>query len=194
MSEDIIKPETGTVIHLLRNPAPVDIEMAKPSLPVLEKMKRVKIFPIGSGCQVSSLAESSGRVFVTIGPAETRVSVLDAEGCMRASWVAIFGWCDICEIGVTVDGTRRPFEDSELISQAMTGSVRMFGRVVDTQDFLRDASQMLQQLLDDILTRTVGSGALFDAIVLSAPTWMRDILTPSKAIRPHIFTEIEDDK
>lgn len=185
-------PERGTVIHLTRTLPPVIAE-APADCPAA-RLKRVKIFPVNSHTEIPEVPETSGRVFVTIGPAETRVSILDEQGDYRGSWVAIFGWCDICDIGVVVDGARRPFEDPALISQAMRGHVRMFGRVIDTQDFLREGSSMLERLLDDILTRTVGSGALFDAIVLSAPAWMRDILTASTAIRPHIFTEIEDDK
>lgn len=187
-------PERGTVIHLTRAVPVVVDQLAREVPPSPERLKRVKIFPVRSNDDIPDIPETSGRVFVTIGPAETRVSILDEHGDYRGSWVAIFGWCDICDIGVVVDGQRRPFEDPALISQAMRGSVRMFGRDVDTGDFLKEGSVMLECLLDDILTRTVGSGALFDAIVLSAPAWMRDILKASTSIRPHIFTEIDDEK
>ncbi len=151
-----------------------------------------KIFPVPV-LEDGRRPEESGRVYVTISPGETRVTVLDGEGGRRRSWVAIFGWADICELGVQVGDRRVPLEEQELIVRAMQGRVRLFGREVDTTAFIQEAASLLQVALEDILTRTVGSGARYDVIVLSAPGWMRGILSPSTAIRPHILTEINDD-
>ena len=176
-----------TVIPLNR-----DVALAPP--PAAPSTKRIRIFPERPATRPAAADEREASAFLTIGPGETRVTVLDEEGGIRDSWVAIFGWCDICEIGVRVGESKVTFEEPELIRRAMSGSMKLYGQVVDTSAFIAETTDLLQRAIEEILSRTLGSGAIYDRIVLSAPSWMRDVLAASTQLRPHIFTETDDDE
>lgn len=180
MSEDDER-RSGTVVQLNRTPLTPAVR------------KKIRIFPERPGIRPAAAEERDASAFLTIGPGETRVTVLDEEGGISDSWVAIFGWCDICEIGVTIEGRKVTFEEPELIRRAMSGSMKIYGRTVDTSPFIAETTDLLQGAIEDILSRTVGSGAIYDRIVLSAPSWMGEVLAASTKLRPHIFTDTDPD-
>ncbi|MEP3594677.1 hypothetical protein, partial [Parvibaculum sp.] len=131
-------------------------------------------------------------VFVTIGPGETRITILDEEGNCERSWAAIYGWSSLCSIPLEADGKEFPIDDERLMARALTGSVIAYGRNMDTATFVTKAAAAIEIALDEILSGTVGSGASYSAIVLAAPVWMHGLLENSVDIRPHILREIRE--
>lgn len=132
------------------------------------------------------------RVFVSIGAGETHVTILNGEGGCEDRWTAVFGWSFLCCLPFESNGVTRVLENEALVSRAMRGSVKVYGRLVDTTDLLDRAAEVLKAALEDILSRTVGSGELHDNIVLAAPTWMHGLLSSTIDIRPHILREIRE--
>lgn len=132
------------------------------------------------------------RVFVTIGPGETRVTILDDEGECAKSWTAIFGWSFLFGVPVNLGDRIITLDEQETITLALSGRTRIYGRMVDTASFVKEAGRQMSAGLDDILSQTVGSGARFSAIVLAAPQWLHGLLSGSIGIRPHILHEISD--
>lgn len=157
-----------------------------------ERKDRIRVFATSEGSAEAGMSQQSSCVFVTIGPGETRVTILDEEGGCERSWAAIFGWSSLCSIPILAEGKAFPLDDERLLGQAMTGELRAYGRTIDTREFIRTAAQRIEAALDDILSSTVGSGARYDAIVLAAPLWMHGILEESVDIRPHILREIRE--
>ena len=155
-------------------------------------LEKIRIF--SNMVEVPEVA-SEGRgscVFVTIGPGETRITVVDDEAVCERSWTAIFGWGALCALEIEVSGRMVQIDDESLVERAMTGRVRAFGQMIDTTAFIAAAAAMIQRALEVILERTVGSGARYDTIILAAPVWMHGVLATSIGIRPHILREIRE--
>lgn len=132
------------------------------------------------------------RVFVSIGAGETHVTILSAEGDCEDRWTAVFGWSFLCRLPFESADCTRVLESEALVSRAMRGSVKVYGRLVDTTDLIDKASVILKDALEDILSRTVGSGEIHDDIVLAAPPWMHGLLSSAVDIRPHILRDIRE--
>lgn len=132
------------------------------------------------------------RAYVTIGPGETHVSIMDDEGESPKKWVAIFGWSYLFHIPLKVGEKTLHIEEPDTLSRALRGSMKLYGEMVDTGAWRQDASSVLADSLDEILIGTIGSGAQYSGIVLAAPEWMHDILQGSIGIRPHILKTIRE--
>lgn len=132
------------------------------------------------------------RVFVTIGAGETWVTVLDEEGNCEESWTAIFGWSYLFELPVSLGDRDVLLDEPETVRMALRGQARIYGRDVDTRGYVEQAEEQMRHGLDQILSRTVGSGARFVSIVLAAPQWLHGLLSGSAGLRPHILHEISD--
>lgn len=132
------------------------------------------------------------RVFVTIGPGETRVTILDDEGVCDKSWTAIFGWSFLFGVPIDLGDKEITLDEQETITRALSGPTRIYGRMTDTTRFKDEAGRQMSRALDEILSQTVGSGARFSAIVLAAPQWLHGLLSGSVGVRPHILHEISD--
>lgn len=153
---------------------------------------RIPVFPTGDAGPDRAGEEQSACVFVTIGPGETRVTILDDEGRCDRSWTAIFGWSALCAIPLMAEGKEFPVDNERLLARALTGEVQAYGRRLETSGFIARAAGRIEQALDEILSATVGSGARYSAIVLAAPAWMHGLLENSVDIRPHILREIRE--
>jgi len=129
------------------------------------------------------------RVFVTIGPGETHVSILDGEGCCETSWRAAFGWAALCRIPIPGQGPDDLLTETSL-ARAVRGTYRRYGAPVDTRAFRAEAERTLRDALDEILSRTVGSGAEYDAVILAGPAWLHPLLGPAIGTRPHILSPV----
>lgn len=136
--------------------------------------------------------QDGSHVFVTIGPGETRVSVMSSEGECESSWTATFGWSFLCAIRLDIDGRSVTLEEEATLARAMIGRMRAFGRDVDTRNFVLQASLRFESAIDDILGRTVGSAARHDTIILAAPSWLHGALVRVMDIRPNILREIRE--
>lgn len=132
------------------------------------------------------------RAYVTIGPAETHVTVMDDDGVSPRKWTAIFGWSFLFNIPLRINERDVRLEEAETIARAIKGSTKIFGEMVDTGAWRQEASQVLTGALDEILMSTIGSGSQYSGIVLAAPEWMHSILQGSLGIRPHILKSIRD--
>lgn len=160
--------------------------------PASETASRIRVFR-SSGRPDDLLEEHrEERVFVTIGPGETQVTILDDEGVCDKSWTAIFGWSFLFEIPVDLEGKLVTLDEQETVILVLSGKGRLFGRPVDNASFVEAAGRRMSKALDDILSQTVGSGARFSEIVLAAPHWLHGLLSGSVGIRPHILHEISD--
>lgn len=102
--------------------------------------------------------DGEGRVFVTIGAGETRVSILNADGARDASWTALFGWSFMFDIPVVVNGKEVRVDETELLQAALSGQARLFGTVCDTGAFAEVANLRMREALDQILSHTIGAG------------------------------------
>jgi hypothetical protein len=167
-----------------------EIPMVK-KIPSQDKTKKIMIFEKHERHDIPEPYEDT-RVFISIGAGETHVTILNAEGECDKRWTAVFGWSVFCDIGFESNGQSFQLDTEALISRALLGTVKIYGRIVDTTDFIDQASDRLELALEEILSRTVGSGAIHDAIVLAAPVWMHGILESSITIRPHILRNIRE--
>lgn len=136
--------------------------------------------------------DGEGRVFVTIGAGETRVSILNADGARDASWTALFGWSFMFDIPVVVNGKEVRVDETELLQAALSGQARLFGTVCDTGAFAEVANLRMREALDQILSHTIGAGGQFTAIILAAPAWLHAALQGSLSVRPHVLQEISE--
>ena len=156
------------------------------------EISRIRVFR-SSGHHDDLLEEHrEERVFVTIGPGETRVTILDDEGVCDKSWTAIFGWSFLFGVPIDLGEQQVTLDEQETITRALNGPTRIYGQITDTTSFKDEAGRQMSRALDEILSQTVGSGARFSAIVLAAPQWLHGLLSGSVGIRPHILHEISD--
>lgn len=153
---------------------------------------RILVFRSPGLCDDLLEEHREARVFVTIGPGETRITILDDEGICDKSWTALFGWSFLFNIPVDLGDRQITLDEQETVSRALSGRTKLFGRDVDTSAFVIEAGRQMTRALDDILSQTIGSGARFTAIVLSAPQWLHGLLSGSVGVRPHILNEISD--
>ena len=158
----------------------------------LKRKTGIRIFRTGDEVPGIGADAGSACVFVTIGPGETRVTILDDEGVCERSWAAIFGWSSLCAIPLEAEGKQFPIDDERLMARALTGDVIAYGRSIDTKAFVIRAAGTIGNALDEILSATIGSGASYSAIVLAAPVWLHGLLENSIDIRPHILREIRE--
>lgn len=156
--------------------------------------ERVRIFE-GSATR-NEIPIRSGdtlRAFVSIGAGETRVTVLDPEGRDLRSWVAVFGWSNFGSIQAGPDRDAISLDEEWMMIQAMSGSIRAYGRTIDTAEFIKQVILGFRLAVIDILSRTIGSGSRFDSIIFAAPSWLHPILETSlRSMRPNIAAEILD--
>ncbi|MCE6959684.1 hypothetical protein LAZ40_11705 [Cereibacter sphaeroides] len=156
------------------------------------RVGRIHIFPSLVEPNNPFTIPGEASVFVTIGAGETHVTVLDGEGACSRGWTAIFGWSALCSLTVLIDGREVTFDEETLVARALTGAARVYGRHVDTSAFLHSARELFVEVMDQILSRTIGSGAAYDTIVLAAPDWLHGVLAAVVDLRPHILPEIRD--
>lgn len=152
---------------------------------------QIGIFPDRCAPPVIDMDGEEKIVLVSIGAGETHVTVLTDEATMESQWTAVFGWSSLCKIlepyasGVHIKGP-------EQISRALKGTLRFFGRSVDTSGAMARAEQHFTGAIGYILDETIGQGEGFDRIMIAAPYWCHDALRGCLDLRPHIVQEIED--
>ena len=131
-------------------------------------------------------------VFFSIGPGETRVTVLDEEGYSSGAWVAVFGWSSLCELDLSHRGDSVHLSSPGMLSRALRSCLRLYGEDVDTTDFTRRAKKRMQGALSHIADCTIGDGREHDRIILAAPAWLHPVLEDCIGIRPHIDPTIQE--
>lgn len=130
-------------------------------------------------------------VIVSLGAGETQITVLNDEAEAEVQWTAVFGWSSLCDVlepqdaGVVLKGP-------EQISRALKGTLRLYGRSVNTDEALGLAQAHLRGALSYILDETIGRGEEFDRILIAAPCWCHDALEGCMDLRPHVAPEIQD--
>jgi len=135
--------------------------------------------------------KEGGNVFVTIGLAETNVSILDDEGTPGAHWDAVFGWSFLFSIPFEEDGVHFYLEEKRIVERALAGNTRIYGKLRDTARWRAACSNALRDAVDRILRETVRSGAQYDRIVMSMPEWLLPISGGVKGLRMNMENEIE---
>ena len=143
---------------------------------------------------IEGIGDAEKVVFVSIGAGETRVNVVDGEGCSISAWVAIHGWAGLCGIEIPVEGRDAGVHPSSksMISRALRGTLRVFGVLVDTSDFQDRAAVAFRNALARILDETVRDAREYDRIIFAAPDWLHPALAASLDLRPHIEPEVQD--
>ncbi len=130
-------------------------------------------------------------VHVMLGAAETHISTLSPDGRFGCGWTALFGWGFLFSLPLEVRGHQRFLEEAEVVVEALHGRVRIYGDVVDTTDWARLAFTSFASSLEDILSRTVGSGSIYSAISLTGPRSMRCLLESAASLRPHMRIKVD---
>lgn len=134
-------------------------------------------------------ADGETVVMVSIGLAETHVTVLSDEARRRSHWSAVFGWSALCGVPIGPGAVRADLDE---LPRALRGQLRRYGEPVLTDGFPEAARAHLRSAIGHILDRTIGDGAGYDRIVLAAPAWLHETLTGCLDLRPHIWKEIQD--
>lgn len=152
----------------------------------------IRIFPSLFEPEDPRSIPGEASVFVTIGAGETHVTILDGEGVCTRGWTAVFGWSALCALPFDVSGREVTFDEEALVARALTGSARIYGKQADTSTFLDAAKSLFFEAIEQILSRTIGSGTAYDTIVLAAPDWLHGALQAVIGLRPHILPEIRE--
>lgn len=137
-------------------------------------------------------SDLTARVFVTIGAAETHVTIIDDEGACLSAWTAIFGWSFLFGLPLDCKSGRVFLEETEAVARALHGKMRIYGEETDTGEWVKLAVSHLTFSIEKILDQTIGSGVWLDGIVLAAPPWFQTLLAAAPHIRPHVLREIRD--
>ena len=154
--------------------------------------ERITVFPEKVSRETDDDAGDESRfVFVSIGPGETRVSVIDGEGRSVMSWTAIFGWSSLCRIQIRHDGVQFNITDIDRITKALRGVYRRYGAIVDTSDFRKRSESDFRKAISDILDQTIGDASEYDRIIFAAPEGLHGVLGDSLELRPHIDSVIQ---
>lgn len=128
-------------------------------------------------------------VMVSIGLAETHITVLSDEPRRRSYWAAVYGWSALSDIRIGPDAFRVGLNE---LPRALSGQLRRYGEPVRTDGFPGAASAHLRSAISYILDRTIGDGAGYDRIVIAAPAWLHETVGGCLDLRPHIWNEIQD--
>lgn len=152
----------------------------------------IRIFPSLFEPENPQSIPGEASVFVTIGAGETHVTILDGEGICARGWTAVFGWSAVCALPFQAGGRDVTFDEEALVARALTGSARIYGLQVDTSSFLEAARSLFLEAIEQILSRTIGSGTAYDTIVLAAPDWLHGALQTVLGLRPHILPDIRE--
>jgi hypothetical protein len=163
-----------------------------PSSSRLDGRALIRIFPSLVEPAVHPDVEADASVFVSIGAGETHVTVLDCEGSCTRGWTAVFGWSALCSLPFACDAREMTFDEEVLVARALTGSTRVYGRKSDTSAFVGLSAMLFRTALEEILSRTIGSGAAYDAIIFAAPAWLHPALGASMDLRPHILPDVRE--
>lgn len=163
-----------------------------PASSSLDGRALIRIFPSLVAPAIQPDVDADASVFVSIGAGETHVTVLDGEGCCTRGWTAVFGWSALCSLPFECDTREVTFDEEILVARALTGSTRVYGRKSDTSAFVGKSAMIFRAALEEILARTIGSGAAYDAIVFAAPAWLHPALMASMDIRPHILPDVRE--
>lgn len=150
---------------------------------------RIRILKSDEDVDAGPIRIGEARVYVSVRAGETHVSICDDEGYREKHWVAIFGWSALLSLPVSLGERMVTLDEQETLEAALSGPIKIFGREVDTGDFIAAAARKMSEGLDDILGQTIGSGAPYSSIVLAAPEWLHDTLALARMIRPHIIQE-----
>ncbi len=165
------------------------------SLPTPASGEGIRIFDgPGEPLMRAKLEGSPLLAYVTIGAGETHVTLLDAEGRDIFSWTAVYGWAEFSTVETeTVDGGRIELRDEDMIARAMSGSLAVGGRTIDTTPYVGSVVVSLNAALRDIFARTVETEELVSGIVFAAPIWLHSIMRcGATGLRDDIHPEIVD--
>lgn len=154
---------------------------------------KINIFPDAvSRNMLDAVDHDETVVFVSIGPGETHITVVNGEGISIDGWTAVFGWSSLCDIEIPHDeGAVFPANKSMII-KALRANLKLYGKQVDTMPYVSSAKSHLKSALGYILDQTVGDAKEVDRIVIAAPDWMHHTLCDCVSIRPHIDPEIQE--
>ena len=132
--------------------------------------------------------------YVTIGAGETHVTLLDSEGRDIFSWTAVYGWAEFSAINAELaEGDRIELRDEDMIARAMSGSLSVGGRTIDTTPFVCSVIISLKAALRDIFARTIDGEELVSGIIFAAPIWLHSIMRCGATdLRDDIHPEIVD--
>jgi hypothetical protein len=155
--------------------------------------EKINIFTdVASREIIDGIEDNQKVVFISIGPGETRISVLDDEGRSVSAWTAVFGWSSLCDIEVDDKSGKIHLASVSMLTKALRSSLRVYGKSVDTKGFIAKSRTHLSGALSHIIDQTIGDAREFDRIILAASPWMHDALSECLEIRPHIDPVIQD--
>lgn len=130
--------------------------------------------------------------FVSLGLAETHVTILSPEARRHAHWTAVFGWSSLFDISILHDGNRLRLETPSQIGRALMSKLTVCGQWVDTRAYRQAAQSHIRERLGCVMDRTIGSGMDLEQVILSGPRWVHPLLEACTDLRPHIRKDIED--
>ena len=165
--------------------------------PFTPRMNGIPVF-VGGYTEPEAVTTGGGgpHVFVSLCVGETHVSIVTGEGRLERKWTAAWGWSAFTTIALDVDTPRGSevvhLTEEDLLARAIAGSLRMYGKLVDTSGFVGELKNRLQGALEVVLSATVGEAARYDSIVLAGPPWLHSALEGMTTLRPHISAEIRD--
>jgi len=141
---------------------------------------------------IEGIEDDQKVVFISVGPGETRVNVVDDDGRSMGAWTAVFGWSSLCDIEVTHRGDSLRMANLPMITKALRSSLRLYGQDVDTTGFIKSARSHLHGAICYIIDQTIADAREYDRIVLAAPVWLHEVLADCLEIRPHIDPVIQE--
>ncbi|MFX4300058.1 hypothetical protein [Pseudosulfitobacter pseudonitzschiae] len=154
---------------------------------------KINIFPDAvSRNMLEGVDHDETVVFVSIGPGETHITMVNGDGMSIDGWTAVFGWSSLCDIEIPhAEGPVFPVNKSMII-KSLRSTLRLYGQKVDTDPYVRSAKGHLKSALSYILDKTIGDAKEVDRIVIAAPDWMHPTLGDCIRIRPHIDPDIQE--
>lgn len=155
--------------------------------------EKINIFPDAmSRNMLDGMEHDDTVVFVSIGPGETHVTIVNGDGVSVDGWTAVFGWSSLCDIEIHHnEGSVYPVNKSMVI-KALRSSLKLYGKTVDTGPYITSAKSHLKGALGYILDQTIGDAKEYDRIVIAAPDWMHGALSGCTSIRPHVDPRIQE--
>lgn len=138
------------------------------------------------------LSSKGSHVFVTIGVAETHVTVYAKGMEKRRHHVVDGGWGELRKYPLISHGQVIHLDTIEMIEDGLSGNLMLFGKAPDLSGFKAFSRNWFVDLVKASLEKTIGHGAQYDAITVNALSFLSPALESVQDLRPHLKLNLED--